>query len=93
MRCVPQKSNVLFCVLLYTKGHNAKDIHKEVFPVYVGKCLSRKVIRSLVAVVSLRHDAKKGRQHHDSDRCAAVFIISFVSTVLLSLRHVADIVS
>jgi hypothetical protein len=33
------------------------------------------------------------RQHHDSDRCAAVFIISFVSTVLLSLRHVADIVS
>jgi hypothetical protein len=33
------------------------------------------------------------RQHHDSDRCAAVFIISFVSTVFLSLRHVADIVS
>jgi hypothetical protein len=33
------------------------------------------------------------RQHHDSDRCAAVFIISFVSTVLLSLRHVANIVS
>jgi hypothetical protein len=33
------------------------------------------------------------RQHHDSDRCAPVFIISFVSTVLLSLRHVAYIVS
>jgi hypothetical protein len=33
------------------------------------------------------------RQHHDSDPCAAVFIISFVSTVLLSLSHVADIVS
>jgi hypothetical protein len=32
-------------------------------------------------------------QHHDSDRWAAVFIISFVSTVFLSLRHVADIVS
>jgi hypothetical protein len=28
-----------------------------------------------------------------SDRNAAVFIISFVSTVLLSLRHVADIMS
>jgi hypothetical protein len=27
------------------------------------------------------------------DRCATVFLISFVSTVLLSLRHVADIVS
>jgi hypothetical protein len=36
---------------------------------------------------------KSWRQHHDSERCAAVFIISFVSTVLLSLRHVADIVS
>jgi hypothetical protein len=33
------------------------------------------------------------RLHYDSDRCVAVFIISFVSTVLLSLRHVADIVS
>jgi hypothetical protein len=33
------------------------------------------------------------RQHHDSDRCAEVFIISFVLTVLLSMRHVADIVS
>jgi hypothetical protein len=27
-------------------------------------------------------------QHHDSDRCAAVFIISFVLTVLLPLLHV-----
>jgi hypothetical protein len=36
---------------------------------------------------------KSWRQHDDSDKCAAVFIISFVSTVLLSLRHVADIVS
>jgi hypothetical protein len=33
------------------------------------------------------------RQHHDSDRCATVFIISFVSPVLPSLCHVADIVS
>jgi hypothetical protein len=36
---------------------------------------------------------KSWRQHHDSNQCAAGFIISFVSTVLLSLRHVADIVS
>jgi hypothetical protein len=36
---------------------------------------------------------KSWRQHHDSDRCAVVFIISFVSTVHLSLCHVADIVS
>jgi hypothetical protein len=36
---------------------------------------------------------KRWRQHHDSDRCTAVFIISFVSTLLLSLRHVAYIMS
>jgi hypothetical protein len=30
------------------KGHNAKDIHKEMFPVYGGKCLSRKVVHSWV---------------------------------------------
>jgi hypothetical protein len=36
---------------------------------------------------------KSWRQHHELDRCAAVFIISFVSTVLLSLPNVADIVS
>jgi hypothetical protein len=33
------------------------------------------------------------RQHHDSGRCVAVFITSFVSTVHLSLRQVADMVS
>jgi hypothetical protein len=36
---------------------------------------------------------KSWRQHHDSDLCAAVFLILFVSTMLLPLRHVADIVS
>jgi hypothetical protein len=40
----------------------------------------------------IRQKRKSWRQHHDSDRCAAVFIISFVSTVFLSSRHVADIV-
>jgi hypothetical protein len=27
---------------LWAKGLNANDIHKEIFPVYGGKCLSRK---------------------------------------------------
>jgi hypothetical protein len=30
------------------KGHNAKDIHKEMFPVYGGKCLSCKAIHKWV---------------------------------------------
>jgi hypothetical protein len=33
---------------LSAKGLNAKDIHKEMFPVYGGKCLSRKAIHNWV---------------------------------------------
>jgi hypothetical protein len=33
---------------LWAKGLNANDIHKEVFPVYGGKCLSRKAIHNWV---------------------------------------------
>jgi hypothetical protein len=29
---------------LWAKGLNAKDIHKEIFLVYGGKCLSRKAV-------------------------------------------------
>jgi hypothetical protein len=45
-----QRSVVRF---LLTKVFNAKDIHKEIFPVYVGKCLSRRAVHNLVAKVSL----------------------------------------
>jgi hypothetical protein len=45
-----QRSIVRF---LWTKGLNAKDIHKEMFPVYGGKCLSRKAVHNLVTNVSL----------------------------------------
>jgi hypothetical protein len=31
---------------LWAKGLNAKDIHKEMFPVYGGKCLSRKAVHN-----------------------------------------------
>jgi hypothetical protein len=34
----------LFFVL--AKGINAEDIHKEVLPLYVGKCLSRKAVHN-----------------------------------------------
>jgi hypothetical protein len=33
---------------LWAKGLNAKDIHKEICPVYGGKCFSCKVVHSLV---------------------------------------------
>jgi hypothetical protein len=47
------KSNVLLCIILLAKGLNAKDIHKDIFPVYGGKCLSRKAVHNWVANISL----------------------------------------
>jgi hypothetical protein len=38
-----QRSVVRF---LCAKGLKAKDIHKEMFPVYGGKCMSRKAVHS-----------------------------------------------
>jgi hypothetical protein len=40
-----QRSVLLF---LWTEGLSAKDIHKEMFPVYGGKCVSRKAVHSWV---------------------------------------------
>jgi hypothetical protein len=40
---------------LWAKGFNAKDIHKEMFPVYGGKCLSRKAVRNWVEKFSQGH--------------------------------------
>jgi hypothetical protein len=39
--------------ILWAKGLTAKDIHKETFPVYGGKCLSCKAVHNWVANVSL----------------------------------------
>jgi hypothetical protein len=33
---------------LWAKGLNAKDIHKEMFPAYGGKCLLRKAVHNWV---------------------------------------------
>jgi hypothetical protein len=49
------KNSVLLCVLLWAKGLiSAKDIHKEMFPAYGGKCSSpRKAVHNWVANGSL----------------------------------------
>jgi hypothetical protein len=38
----------MFCCFLWAKGLNAKDIHKEMFPVYGGKCLLHKAVHNWV---------------------------------------------
>jgi hypothetical protein len=39
---------------LWAKGLNAKDIHKDMFPVYGGKCLSCKAVHNGVKKFSQR---------------------------------------
>jgi hypothetical protein len=45
---VISKISVLLCVFSSEKRLNARDIHKEMFPVYGGKCLSRKAVHNWV---------------------------------------------
>jgi hypothetical protein len=44
---------------LWAKGLNAKDIHKEMFPVYGGKCLSCKEVHNWVTNVVLVKKLKR----------------------------------
>jgi hypothetical protein len=41
-----QHSSVSF--ILWAKELNAKDINKKIFPLYGGKCLSRKAVHNLI---------------------------------------------
>jgi hypothetical protein len=61
------------CPLLCAKGLNAKDIHRKMFPVYGGKCLSRKAVHNCVANVSLMTKRLKRRRRQSKDFCAAGF--------------------
>jgi transposase len=54
-------------VFLWAKGLNAKDIHKEMCPVYGGKCLSRKAVHDWVEKFSqgcskVAEDARPGEE-------------------------------
>jgi hypothetical protein len=51
-----------FVRFLWAKGLSAKDIKKEMLPVYGGKCLSRKAFHNWVADVSLMSKGLKRRR-------------------------------
>jgi hypothetical protein len=50
-----------YCAFLMGKMTHEKDIHKEMFHVYGGKCLSRKAVRTWMANVSLKTKRLKRR--------------------------------
>jgi hypothetical protein len=54
-----EQHSVLY--FLWAKGLNAKDIHKEIFPVYGGKCLLHKAFHNWMANVSLMTKRLKQR--------------------------------
>jgi hypothetical protein len=67
-----QRSVVRF---LWTKGHNAKDFHKEMFHVYGGKCLSRKAVHNWVANVSLMTKRLKRRCRNGRDSSQKISVL------------------
>jgi hypothetical protein len=52
---------------LWPEGYNAKDIQKEIFLIYRGKCLSRKAVQNWVANVSLMKKRLKRRYESGCD--------------------------
>jgi hypothetical protein len=50
--CTTEEQLSVVC-FMWTKGLNAKYIHKEMFPVYDGKELSRKAVYNRMANISL----------------------------------------
>jgi hypothetical protein len=52
--CTTEEQRSVVC-FLWAKGLNEKDIHKEIFPVYGGKCLPRKAIHNWVEKFSQGH--------------------------------------
>jgi hypothetical protein len=66
---------------LWAQGLNAKDIHKEMFPVYGGKCLSHKAIPKWVANVSLMTKRLKRRCGSGSDNSLDFYAAGFNALV------------
>jgi hypothetical protein len=58
------------------KGLNAKNIHKEMFLVYGGKCLSHKAVHIWVANVSLMTKRLKRRCGNGLDNSQKDFCVS-----------------
>jgi hypothetical protein len=76
LRSTQKKSSVL--LYGWAKGHNAKGIHKAMFPAYGGKCLSRKAVHNWVANVSsddeeFEKEVRKWLREQSKDFCAAGF--------------------
>jgi transposase len=70
---------------LWAKGLNAKDIHKEMLPVYGGKCMSRKAVHKWVEKFSqgrskFSDDARLGRPVEIATEATVQRVEEFIRT-------------
>jgi hypothetical protein len=66
------------CVFLWAKGLNAKDIHKEIFPVYGGKCLSCKAVHNWVEIFSQGRSKVTGRPVEITAKATAQWVEEYI---------------
>jgi hypothetical protein len=81
-----QRSVVHF---LWEKGLNAKDIHKEMFPVYSGKCLLYKAAHNSVERFSQEHSkVKDGAQPGNPVEIATKATVQWVEELIRADRRI-----
>jgi hypothetical protein len=68
---------------VWTRGLNAKDIHKEMFPVYDGKCLPHKAVHNRVGKFS------QGRSKFADDARSSAEAAEATAKRLLSVLRVS----
>ncbi|PNF25323.1 hypothetical protein B7P43_G10940 [Cryptotermes secundus] len=58
LECATEGLHSVVCPL-WANGSNAKNVHKEMFPVYSGKCLSCKAVHNWVKKFSQMFESRR----------------------------------
>jgi hypothetical protein len=89
-----EQSSVVLFLFWCAKSLNAKDKHKEMFPVYGEKCLSRKAVHNWVANVSLmmrlEREVRKWLRQQSKDFYAAGFDSQLMQSAGASVSVLAE---
>jgi hypothetical protein len=72
---------------LWAKGLNAKDIHQEMFPIYGGKCLSRKAAHNWVEEFS----QGRSKLADDARLCAEVAETTAKGLICCGFRRTGNV--
>jgi transposase len=81
---------------LWVEGLNAKEIHKEMFPFYGGKCLSYKAVRNCIEKFSqgrskVVDDARPGRPVEIATEATVQWVEELIQAYkMITIDSVAD---